>query len=371
MPTEAWLSILQAGQIGAAAWLTVLEQCGGAEAVVAAQRRELTRLGLSETTIDRLKSPDADALDRYARWLDADEHDLLTIDDARYPRLLQQTGAAPIALWTHGARSALLTGPQIAIVGSRSATPTGRETAQRFAKSLSDHGLTITSGLAVGIDAAGHLGGLAGSGSTIAVLGSGLDVVYPREHEALAAQIASHGLIVSEYPPGTAPQRRHFPARNRIIAGMSVGTIVVEASVRSGSLITARLAGEYGREIFAVPGSIHNPVSRGCHRLIRQGAKLVETAGDVLVELAPLLQSLFQEMLDTSTPSNDDDIDRRDELSTEYQQLLDCIGFDPTSVDEIVARSTLTTAEVSSMLLLLELEGQVEALPGARYTRKA
>lgn len=368
MPTEAWLFLLQAGQLGAGAWLAALERYGGAAGIVAAKRDELVALGLSEPTVDRLKSPDRTLVATFEAWLDQPDHALVTLDDQRYPQLLKQTNAPPTALWVRGETLNLLAGPQIAIVGSRSATTGGRDTARSFARSLSTFGLTITSGLALGIDAAGHLGGLEGPGATIAVLGSGIDVIYPRQHETLASHIAQTGLIVSEYPPGTAPQRRHFPARNRIIAGLSVGTIVVEASTRSGSLITARLAGEYGREIFAVPGSIHNPVSRGCHLLIRQGAKLIETADDVLVELAPLLQ-LSIDTVTRGAPAAA--TDRTAALPDEYLQLLDCVGFDPTGINEIVARSTLTTAEVSSMLLLLELEGQVEALPGARYTRKA
>lgn len=368
MPTEAWLFLLQAGQLGAAAWLAALEHIGAPEDIVAAKRSDLESLGLNAATIERLKAPDAAVLERFERWLAAPAHGLITLDDPGYPALLKQTSAAPTALWIHGAGRELLAAPQLALVGSRSATTGGRETAQRFARSLSEHGLTITSGLARGIDAAGHIGGLEGGSGTIAVLGSGIDIIYPRQHEKLAERILEHGLIVSEYPPGVPPQRHHFPARNRIIAGLSVGALVVEASTRSGSLITARLAGEYGREIFAVPGSIHNPVSRGCHLLIRQGAKLVETADDVLVELAPLLQLPFGADAHAAPP---DRTAKATDLPDEYLQLLDCIGFDPTSINEIVTRSTLTTAEVSSMLLLLELEGQVEALPGARYLRKA
>jgi DNA processing protein len=368
MPTEAWLLLLQGGQLGAAAWHAALENIGPPEDIIAAKRGDLESLGLNAATIDRLKSPDPATLATFQHWLAASNHSLITLDDPHYPALLRQTSAAPTALWIRGSDTTLLAAPQIAVVGSRNATAGGRDTARSFARSLSEHGLTITSGLALGIDAAGHLGGLEGDGSTIAVLGSGIDIVYPRQNEKLAARIGERGLIVSEYPPGVPPQRRHFPARNRIIAGLSVGTLVVEASTRSGSLITARLAGEYGREIFAVPGSIHNPVSRGCHLLIRQGAKLIETADDVLVELAPLLQlPLDAEAQDAGLAA----AAAATGLPDEYRQLLECIGFDPTDINEIVNRSTLTTAEVSSMLLLLELEGQVEALPGARYMRKA
>jgi DNA processing protein len=261
----------------------------------------------------------------------------------------------------------LLGAPQLAIVGSRNPTGGGRETAEQFARYLSERGLTITSGLAVGIDGASHRGALDGVGATVAVLGSGIDVIFPRAHDKLAAEIAERGLLVSEYAPGVPPQKFHFPQRNRIIAGLSVGTLVVEATRRSGSLITAGRANDYGREVFAIPGSIHNPLARGCHALIRQGAKLVEEAGDIFVELAPLLQITdIEKVVAPATASRSPTID-----DPAYANLMKQLDFAPTTIATLIDRVGLTAGEVSSMLLLLELEGFVEALPGGRYARLA
>jgi len=252
------------------------------------------------------------------------------------------------------------------MVGSRNPTRGGVETAERFARYLGDHGLTITSGLATGIDAACHRGGLKSEAGTIAVLGSSLDQIYPATNGDLAERIAADGLLVSEYPPGTAARPIHFPQRNRIIAGLSTGTFVVEATRNSGSLITARLAAEYGREVFAMPGSIHSPLSRGCHRLIKDGAKLVEDASDIIVELAPFLQLALSDEA-PPTPVFDAESALTDQPG--YPELLQAMGFEPCKLEDISARTGLTTAELSSMLLLLELEGFVEALPGGRYSR--
>jgi DNA processing protein len=370
MSLEAWLSVFQAGQHGAAAWQRALTATGSAAALATAPDHVLAACGLEPATIARLKAPDPALLDKYQQWCARPGHTLVTLEDERYPLLLAETPGAPLALWVAGSDPTLLGAPQLAIVGSRNATSGGTENAHAFAKYLSANGLVITSGLALGIDAAGHAGALAGGGDTLAVLGCGIDQIYPAAHAALARRITEQGLLVSEYPPGVPPRRHLFPARNRIIAGLSLGVLVVEAGRQSGSLITARLAGEYGREVFAVPGSIHNPMSRGCHQLIRQGAKLVEDAHDVLVELAALLE-LDERTTNARHNDAEDATKGRQTLAPEYAELLDAIGFDPTPIATIVERSTLTAAEVSSMLLLLELEGQVEALPGGRYLRRA
>jgi len=258
--------------------------------------------------------------------------------------------------------------PQLAIVGSRNPSASGRETARELAKFLSRSGISIISGLAEGIDCAAHQGALEaeGPGVTIAVTGTGLDLVYPRGHRELAHRVAESGALVSEFPPGTKARPEHFPRRNRIISGLSLGTLVVEAALRSGSLITARLAAEQGREVFAIPGSIHNPLARGCHSLIRQGAKLVETASDVLEELGVLIGSSGARR-DEAAPAPISDV----ELDADYRKLLSEMGFDPISVDHLVQRTGLTADAVSSMLLLLELEGLVSALDGGRYCRVA
>jgi DNA processing protein len=367
MASDAWLTLLAAaGAPAGTGWLRALESCGTADALVASPRRALHALGLGEESIARLKSPDRAALERSRAWLSSARRRLVTYGGEHYPPLLAQLADAPLALWVEGENGALLCDAQLAVVGSRNPTRDGRDNAEQFARYLAARGLTITSGLAIGIDGAGHRGALAELGGTIAVLGGGLDSIYPREHSQLAAAIAERGLLVSEYAPGVEPHKAHFPQRNRIIAGLSLGTLVVEATRRSGSLITARLATDYGREVFAIPGSIHNPLARGCHWLIRNGAKLVEEAADVLVELAPLLK------LDVAT------IERaREQTSSEsatvdnpeYRNVLDLLGFDPRSIGDLAEASGLTAAELSSMLLILELEGLVEALPGGRYSR--
>lgn len=251
------------------------------------------------------------------------------------------------------------------MVGSRNPSMSGSETAREFAHHLAASGLSITSGLAIGIDGASHAGAMDANGITIAVTGTGLDRVYPASQRDLAHRIAQHGALVSEFPPQTPARPGNFPRRNRIISGLCLGTLVVEAARQSGSLITARLASEQGREVFAIPGSIHNPLARGCHMLIRQGAKLVETAGDVLEELAPLLRDL-QPRPETC---NKGPVVPQHELDQEYQLLLKCMGFDPAPIDLLIERSGLTAEVVSSMLILLELEGHVSSAPGGIYCR--
>jgi DNA processing protein len=369
MATDAWLTLLQAAQqVSARPWLDALKLCGSAEALGSRGARLLLECGVSADAIAKLKTPDQGLLERCRTWLSGPHRRLITFGSPEYPPRLAQLRDAPLALWVEGAELALLSSPQLAIVGSRSPTTSGRETAEQFARYLSERGLTITSGMATGIDGASHRGALPALGSTVAVLGCGIDVVFPRAHAQLAADIRARGLLVSEYAPGVEPQKYFFPARNRIIAGLSLGTLVVEATRRSGSLITAGHAMDNGREVFAIPGSIHNPLARGCHYLIRQGAKLVEEAADILVELAPLLRAEGIELPSVaSVPAGADSTPLVDEPS--YQNLLKVIGFSPVAITELSARAELTVAEVSSMLLVLELEGLVEALPGGWYSR--
>jgi DNA processing protein len=254
--------------------------------------------------------------------------------------------------------------PALAVVGSRHPSAGGIRNAHEFAKHLVGYGLTIVSGLAVGIDAAAHEGALQGGGLTIAVCGTGLDRVYPSVNTKLAQRIAREGALISEFPVGTKPLSQNFPRRNRIISGLSMGLLVVEAAPQSGSLISARMAMEQGREVFAIPGSIHNPLARGCHALIRQGAKLVETAADILEELAPQIS------INTAIPKSALTMQETvAEISDEQSHLLDIMGYEAISVDDMVERSGLTAEEVSSMLLLLELQGLIEASPGGLYNR--
>jgi DNA processing protein len=365
---EAWLPLLLAAGSGDRRWLTALAAHGSPEALLARSRHALVSDGLPEDGVDKLKSPDPAALRRAHSWLAAPNHHLVTLGSAQYPPLLANIVDPPLALWVDGPNPSHLSNAQLAMVGSRNPTTGGRETAEQFARYLAERGLMITSGLAIGIDGASHRGAVGEIGGTIAVLGSGPDVLYPRAHAALAREIAERWLLVSEYAPGVEPHKLHFPKRNRIIAGLTLGTLVVEATLRSGSLITAKLASDEGREVFAIPGSIHNPLARGCHRLIRDGAKLVEQAADVVVELAPQLKIDLATLPaprsrapDRSSPIED----------PEYRKVLESMGFQPRSITDLIAVSGLTAAELSSMLLVLELEGLVEALPGGRYSRLA
>jgi len=367
---DAWLTLLQAAQqVTTDFWLEALKRCGSAETLIAEAPRLLKGRDFGADARAKLEAPDKAKIDRWRAWLAGPDRALITFGSREYPKLLAEIPDAPLALWVEGRARELLAAPQLAIVGSRSPTADGREIAEQFARYLAERGLTITSGLATGIDGASHRGAIDALGSTVAVLGGGLDEIFPREHTRLAADITRRGLLVSEYAPGVEPQKLFFPQRNRIIAGLSLGTLVVEATRRSGSLITAHLALDYGREVFAIPGSIHNPLARGCHLLIRQGAKLVEEAADVLIELKAQLEAegidLVPPPADAESP--DSGPGTRD---PSYEKLLNELGFSPTPIAEISARTGLTTAEVSSMLLLLELEGVVEALPGGRYSRR-
>jgi len=290
-------------------------------------------------------------------WLQEPGHSLLALGDADYPAQLLATADPPLLLWLQGPRE-LLTTPSLAIVGSRNPTAQGGDNARAFARALAQAGYTIVSGLALGVDAAAHEGALDTGGATIAVVGTGLDQVYPRRNAALAARLlAAGGLIVSEYSLGTPVMQANFPKRNRIIAGLSRGCLVVEAALQSGSLITARLAVEAGREVFAIPGSIHSPQARGCHALIRQGAKLVESAEDVLEELRPLNATVATTPEVVETPH-------------EQQALLDAMGFDPVSLDALMARSGWPAAELNGLLLELELDGLVARLAGQLFQRR-
>ncbi len=312
-----------------------------------------------------LKHPDWHAVDQDMQWLAQPDNHLLPITDPRYPAQLKTIPDPPIALSVHGDPDMLST-PQIAMVGSRNPSTGGARTAHDFARHFAATGLAITSGLAIGIDAACHQGALAADGITIAVTGTGLDRVYPASNRELAHQIANKGALISEFPPGTPPRPGHFPRRNRIIAGLSLGTLVVEAALKSGSLITAQQALEQSREVFAIPGSIHNPLARGCHLLIRQGAKLVETANDVLEELAPRLSELLE--TENIRPGSDP-AESSHRLDHEYRQLLDAMGFDPISTDSIIERTGMAPETISSMLLLLEMDGHVSSEQGGFFTR--
>jgi DNA processing protein len=380
----AWLTLLRAPGLHAGTLAPLLQHFPNATALVSASPATLRAAGVRASLIDWLcsspRQPVESAVAADLRWLERDSHHFVAWGSPAYPQLLARIADAPVGLYVRGSPD-VLAQPQLAIVGSRNPTPSGRETAQSFAANLVQRGLTITSGLAIGIDTASHRGALdvplEGPHNlvTIAVCGTGLDVDYPRANAALAREIAMHGALVSEFPLGTPAYKDNFPRRNRIISGMSLGTLVVEAALRSGSLITARLAAEQGREVFAIPSSIHNPLARGCHELIRQGAKLVETPNDIFEDIftemhalagAPLLA---RELAGRRREAPEAAANPLWPLDKEYEILLDALGFEPTGVDLAVVRTGLRADEVASMLLILELAGRVESYPGGLYVR--
>jgi DNA processing protein len=360
-----WLALYHAPGVGAVTFQRILGALPDLQCLGQTGSRKLEELGMSTATIAALEQTDSAAIARDLEWQTQPGNRIMTCRDPDYPVMLAQLDAPPPILYVHG-NCALLSEPQLAMVGSRHPTPAGIRIATEFAQYLSAAGLVINSGLALGIDAACHTGALQSRAPTIAVMGTGLDRVYPARHRDLARQIAEQGALVSEFPVGTAPRAENFPQRNRLISGMSLGTLVVEAALRSGSLITARYAGEQGREVFAIPGSINNPLARGCHHLIRQGAKLVETAQDVIDELGMLAASCATAQINAgNSPGNEDSA----KLAPDYQQLIDLMGFDNTSIDQLVSSSGLTPAEVSSMLLQLEMSGYLASSPGGLYNR--
>ncbi len=352
-----WLALKHAPGVGPTRAAALIESYGSPRAVFE-QSRESGALGAA------LRDPDWAAVDADLAWAAADDCHLLCFDDPLYPTRLRDIADPPPVLYVRGDPRVLDT-PQVAMVGSRNPSPLGQETARAFARHLAGVGLSVTSGLALGIDAEAHQGALDGGGGTVAVFGTGTDRIYPARHRQLAhAIVDAGGALVSELSPDMPPRPAHFPRRNRIISGLSLGTLVVEAAPRSGSLITARLAAEQGREVFAIPGSIHNPLARGCHRLIREGAKLVECAEDVLEELAPQLLALLESLPAVADKPAENDID------ADQRRLLACVDHNPVSVDMLVDRSGLTADVVSSILLHLELQGYVVSATGG-YARTA
>jgi DNA processing protein len=318
----------------------------------------LSALGLKSAIIHAIKNPDWTTIEYDLSWLAQNNNGVITFNDTCYPAQLKEIADPPPVLFVRG-NSGLLSLPQIAIVGSRNPSSLGEETAYNFAKILCQYGFVITSGLALGIDGASHRGALAAQGYTIAVAGTGLDRVYPARHKDLATEIVKTGLMISEFPPGTTAKANHFPRRNRIISGLCQGLLVVEAAKQSGSLITARMALEQNREVFAIPGSIHNPLARGCNALIREGAKLVETTQDILEEL-----NQYYQQDEKSEP-----LDMQSTLDLEQQTLLNRVMFSPTSIDNLVENTGVSVEVISSMLLILELQGYLEATAGGCYMR--
>ena len=352
----------------------LLDAYGSAAAALAAGSASWRACGLDQAQVQALARDPADARSR--DWLAAPGHHLVGWHQPDYPALLRSAPAPPLALFVDG-DPALLWHPSVAVVGSRSPTAGGRDNAAAFARAFAASGLAVTSGLARGIDAAAHEAALEAGGPTVAVLGSGIDRPYPAANRGLAARIAAAGAVASEYPPGTPARAGQFPSRNRIVAGLSLGTLVVEAAMRSGALITARLAGDAGREVFAVPGSIHNPMARGCHRLLRSGAALVESAAEVVEALAPLAGRLGEALRDRlGTPKDGATAVHGQPRGAgmpgdpDYKKLWEALGHDPTGMDLLVERTGLTATRLSSMLPLMELEGRI-AVEHGRYSRKS
>jgi DNA processing protein len=360
---EAWLILLHTPGLNLATTHTLLNECGSANTILNTSVSRLEQLGLKKKIISAIQHADTQAVQADIEWAASDDnHHIITYHDNRYPRQLKTITDAPPLLFVRGDPD-YLQQPQLAMVGSRTPTAAGKRNAHDFAKHLSDSGITIISGLARGIDGASHQGALQGIAGTVAVLAHGLDIVYPAEHRVLAEDVSHHGAVVSETPIGIAPHRGLFPKRNRIISGLSLGTLVVEAALKSGSLITSKHALEQGREVFAIPGSIHNPLARGCHQLIRQGAKLVETAEDILEELiAHLPTKNLTSKVETDETQNEPALD------PDHQKLLKCLQFEPVAIDELVNCSGFSAAEVASMLLIMELEGSIVSENGL-YSR--
>ena len=346
--------------MGSKTFLKCLDYCSP-EQLFTESRDILHKLGLRDKSIDAIKKPNWEIIDQDLAWLAQPDNHILLFSDPDYPTQLKEIPDPPPILFARGDID-LIHFPQIAIVGSRNPSSSGIQIATDFSISLSQAGFTITSGLALGIDATSHRGALSAQGKTIAVTGTGLDRVYPAAHKQLATDIISNGVLISEFPPGTTAQANHFPRRNRIISGLCIGLLVVEAAKKSGSLITARMALEQNREVFAIPGSINNPLARGCNSLIREGAKLVETTQDILEELAHLFQP-------ASKPTPTPEINTLPALDTEQQTLLNFIQFSPTSIDQMVTESGFSVENIASHLLMLEIQGYISPVNGGNYTR--
>lgn len=349
---EAWLRLGLVSRLGPVGFRKLLSSFGNPEATLGASHAAVEKIVGPELAAAIAAGPDEILLARCLDWAADERNHVLTLADDEYPGALLEIPDPPPLLYLKG-QTHLLQRDALAIVGSRNATPQGIENARAFAQELSDSGFTIVSGLALGIDAAAHQGGLRGASSSIAVVATGLDSVYPARNRDLAHELSQHGLLVSEFSLGTKPLAGNFPRRNRLISGIAKGVLIVEAAVKSGSLITARYALEQGREVFAIPGSVHSPLSRGCHALIKQGAKLVETSTDILEEFG--------------RPATTDTSATKHSATKSHPLLLAAIGFDPVDLDTLCARSGLTAEKASAMLLELELDGAVVKLPGGKY----
>jgi DNA processing protein len=373
-PTEVlkhWLTLRHTAGVGPNTFHALLDAFGSVEAALGANASQLSQIGIKSNAITALTNRERPDIQADLDWFAQVGHHIITLQDERYPAQLKTLSDAPPLLYVRGDTD-YLNRPQLAIVGTRNPTASGRNTAKEFANHLADAGITITSGLASGIDGASHEGALLGLAGTIAVVAHGLDIVYPAQHQQLAQNISEHGAVISEMPIGAQPTRGSFPRRNRLISALALGTLVVEAAQKSGSLITARYALEQNREVFAIPGSIHNPMARGCHQLIRQGAKLVESVNDILEDLSINLSQTSgypqKPRTNIQKKPTEKTNDLHKTLDPHHQKLLKCLAYEPASVDELVSQSGFSAAEVASMLLILELDDIIACQDG-RYTR--
>ncbi len=352
----AWLALSLARSVSSVLARKLLARFGTPDSVLQQSRASMMTLASAKEADALIAERDSPRVLAAMQWLEAADNHIVTLADDDYPRALLEISDPPLLLYLKGRRE-LLGAAGLAVVGSRNATPQGIKNAEQFSESLSEAGLTIVSGMALGIDAAAHAGGLRGRGSSIAVVGTGLDIVYPARNRGLAHELAAHGMILSEFALGTPGVAANFPRRNRLISGLSRGCLVVEAAIASGSLITARLAGEQGRDVFAIPGSIHSPLSKGCHLLIKQGAKLVDSAEDILCELGLSLGE--------TTPAGG----RAQKNAHEDDSVLTAIGYDATSLDELMTRTGMAADVLSARLMELEIQGAVSVLPGGKFQR--
>ncbi|VAW81282.1 Rossmann fold nucleotide-binding protein Smf possibly involved in DNA uptake [hydrothermal vent metagenome] len=372
------LTLFHTHGIGPVLYSKLLEYFGSDAAILASSVKQRQEINLSPQLIENLNRPNLEAIDRDQEWLEEKNNHIIDQTSPLYPPMLKEIHDPPILLYVHG-NPDCLTDFQIAIVGSRNPTSNGKQSAFEFAHALGTGGFTITSGLALGIDGAAHKGALAAKARTLAITGTGLDRVYPAAHQPLAHKIAEQGALISEFPLGSAPEAHHFPRRNRIISALCTGCLIVEGALRSGSLITARHALEQGREVFAIPGSIHNPLTKGCHHIIREGAKLVENEQDIVDELASLLTA--QHELNSRPDTNQQPTSvsntinkarhstNKTNLEEDTQDLLNSIAFDPVSADTLCVRSGYNIEKINSMLLILELKGYINVQAGGCYTR--
>ncbi len=368
---ESWISLWRVPGVGSVTFKKLLDKFDTPANVFSTTASSLKQAGFSEKLVSSIKeNQSANCAKDDIDWLNSSQnHHLITIYCSEYPALLKQISNPPPLLYVHGKLS-LLNDPQIAIIGSRNPTQGGLSNTYDFSKFLGSSGLCITSGLALGIDGAAHQGALDVNSPTIAVIATGVDRVYPARHRKLAHKIVETGAIISEFPIGTQPKAENFPRRNRIISGLSQGTLVIEAAKKSGSLITARLASEQNREVFAIPGSIHNPLSKGCHQLIREGAKLVETAQDILEEMSKVIDMNTVVINSKSNDTEPETIDSSPlEEGGEQSDLLEKMAYDPVSIDELVIRTGQSPESIAAMLLILELQNKVSSNGGGTYTR--